>query len=441
VFRVLEVRLTMVVATESRQASKPAQERPGAAFAVRRRTQDLRRFVRKGLVVVRRVRAKLRVIIETAARVGSSARERQSSREPYIASARLVRNVEAAVRRGPARVALALKHLLLKTTASRAPAAGIEAITFEVVSGLHGGVLLMLENGDYGIGSTAEADIVLRDPGVKPGHAVLAVRRGSVSLEASGGDVTVGRQTMSQGHGCRLKLPLEMSLGRAQLRLCYVQSPRAAFGERFRLATAGAAACATIAVGLLMLAPGRHEASGANAVTAATTVRVVSSASDIDVGSLAPARVKADPGANRVEPDHRPQSVRQIDEALRELAKQINAANIHTLRVSIIDGHLAVDGSLSRRDSSAWSIIQHWFDETYHGRLLLTTNFVATEGRTKPLLQLQAVWFGERPYVVTAEGAHFYQGVTLDNGWVIRNIDGERILLAKDGETVALTYR
>ncbi|MBV9564301.1 MAG: hypothetical protein JOY90_28250, partial [Bradyrhizobium sp.] len=125
----------------------------------------------------------------------------------------------------------------------------------------------------------------------------------------------------------------------------------------------------------------------------------------------------------------------------QELTKKINAANIRTLRVNVADGRLAVDGSLSRRDNAAWSAIQHWFDQTYKGRLLLTTNFVANDGRATPLLQLQAVWFGDHPYVVTADGAHFYQGATLDNGWTIRGIDGERILLAKDGETVALTYR
>jgi hypothetical protein len=51
------------------------------------------------------------------------------------------------------------------------------------------------------------------------------------------------------------------------------------------------------------------------------------------------------------------------------------------------------------------------------------------------------VWFGERPYIITAEGAHFNQGAILDNGWVIQDIGQDRIVLSKKAETVALTYR
>ena len=54
---------------------------------------------------------------------------------------------------------------------------------------------------------------------------------------------------------------------------------------------------------------------------------------------------------------------------------------------------------------------------------------------------MQAVWFGERPYVITAEGNRYYKGAFLDNGWMIKDIVDGRILLAKDGETLALVYR
>jgi hypothetical protein len=104
---------------------------------------------------------------------------------------------------------------LRRWAARRRAAANLAGVTFEVVSGLHGGVLLMLENGDYQIGSTPEADIVLRDPGVAPAHAILGIQRGAVRLEATGGDVGVGGQVISKGHGCRLKLPLDLSLGGA----------------------------------------------------------------------------------------------------------------------------------------------------------------------------------------------------------------------------------
>jgi hypothetical protein len=58
-----------------------------------------------------------------------------------------------------------------------------------------------------------------------------------------------------------------------------------------------------------------------------------------------------------------------------------------------------------------------------------------------PVMNVQAVWFGERPYVITTEGNRYYKGAFLDNGWMIKDIVDGRILLAKDGETLALVYR
>jgi hypothetical protein len=62
------------------------------------------------------------------------------------------------------------------------------------------------------------------------------------------------------------------------------------------------------------------------------------------------------------------------------------------------------------------------------------------DGRTGPA-NVQAVWFGERPYIITAEGNRYYKGAILDNGWTVKDIADGRILLAKDGETLALVVR
>ncbi|MBV9566454.1 MAG: hypothetical protein JOY90_39330, partial [Bradyrhizobium sp.] len=241
----------------------------------------------------------------------------QTPRNAIAAGLREIRHVEGAAFRSVLNLVQYLRLFFLKARLARSPAeAKVEAVTFEVVSGLHGGVLLMLEPGEYQIGSTADADIVLRDPGVTPSHAMLAVRRGSVSLEATGGDVTIGHQTVSQGHGCRLKLPLEMSLGQASLRLAYLQSPRAAgLGGRYRLATAGIAACATIAIGLVTFLPGRQTADSAHAVTSESPVRLASSTSfaSLDV----PSPSEPDAGASRpTPPDQRPPSAPSIDDAM-----------------------------------------------------------------------------------------------------------------------------
>ena len=61
------------------------------------------------------------------------------------------------------------------------------------------------------------------------------------------------------------------------------------------------------------------------------------------------------------------------------------------------------------------------------------------DGRTGTA-NVQAVC-GERPYVITAEGNRYYKGAFLNNGWKIKDIADGRILLTKDGETLALVYR
>ena len=100
-----------------------------------------------------------------------------------------------------------------------------------------------------------------------------------------------------------------------------------------------------------------------------------------------------------------------------------------------------VSGLLDKRDVAAWSEVERWFDQTYQGRVILTTNFSVGAGQTAPVLQLRAVWFGEGPYVITADGRHLTVGAGLDNGWTIKEIDQDRIVLAKDGESVPQSYR
>src|ERR1044072_9765257 len=77
---------------------------------------------------------------------------------------------------------------LLSTAVSSAPS----KFFLECTAGFHRGVHLELEPGDYRIGSTPGADIVLRDAGIAAEHAVLRVGRRSIDLHAIGGDGRVG---------------------------------------------------------------------------------------------------------------------------------------------------------------------------------------------------------------------------------------------------------
>jgi hypothetical protein len=385
--------------------------RKGAGIATARSASSLRRVARTATTGLRRG--------GRAVRNGASVGWDRTG----LAVSRSARAVMVPLRYG-------VRLVREQVAAGRQSGPALDGVAFEVVSGLHGGVRLMLESGEYGIGSTPEADIILRDSGVLPGHAILGVQRGRVRLEAIGGDVGAGRQVISQGHGCLLRLPFELSLGDARMRLSRIETPATG---RSRFAIASLAACSAVAVvftiGLL------REEVRAGSTRVATNLPFL----ETRAGVAAPGRDDGSPNANVGNAPARP--VPLIAEATHELADRINAANLQTLRVSVVEGRLAVSGALSPQDAPAWSAIQQWFDQAYRGRLVLTTNIGFGEGRAMPMLQLRAVWFGERPYIITAEGAHFNQGAILDNGWVIQDIGQDRIVLSKKAETVALTYR
>jgi hypothetical protein len=134
--------------------------------------------------------------------------------------------------------------------------------------------------------------------------------------------------------------------------------------------------------------------------------------------------------------------VATAEDAARALNDRLDAARIRTLRISAENGRLMATGTLSPQEAADWAGIQQWFDQTYGGRIVLTTRIEPPAGaRPMPTLQIQAIWYGERPYIVTADGEHYFVGAVLDNGWIIREIGEDRLLLGKDGETVALTYR
>jgi hypothetical protein len=131
-----------------------------------------------------------------------------------------------------------------------------------------------------------------------------------------------------------------------------------------------------------------------------------------------------------------------VEDAIKALNARLEAAEIQTLQISAENGRLSATGTLTGQAAAKWTTIQQWFDQTYGSRFVLATKLDAPgAARTMPALQLEAIWYGERPYIVTAGGEHYFTGAVLNNGWVIRDIDQNRVLLVKGGETVALKYR
>ncbi len=67
--------------------------------------------------------------------------------------------------------------------------------------------------------------------------------------------------------------------------------------------------------------------------------------------------------------------------------------------------------------TGAWTEVQQWFDAGISRAVILAANATPTEAKKPaPVMNVQAVWFGERPYVITTEGTRCQGGAFLDNG-------------------------
>jgi hypothetical protein len=238
--------------------------------------------------------------------------------------------------------------------------------------------------------------------------------------------------------GRRVKLPVNITLGAARIYLSGDGADN--LGPRFdglgrrilRNPLTAAAALACLVLAITVVARELPQTARSAVLTVTTGASEVGVAERSTSGSAAELS-----GANSYA-----QSVATAEAAARELGTRLDAANIRNLRVSAADGRVAVAGKLAKEEAVSWAAIQQWFDQTYSGGIVLTTEISPTgEARTMPTLQLQAIWYGEHPYIVTAGGERYFEGAVLDNGWIIREIGEDRLLLAKGGETVALTYR
>jgi hypothetical protein len=300
-------------------------------------------------------------------------------------------------------------------------------LKLEVVAGAHRGAVLLLDEGDYRIGSSLDADIILSDPGIVPEHAVLHVGRGELRLSATGADVKVERKLLPISHGCRLSLPVSLILGVAQIDLSNTAEDswgRGIFQRPLGVVGILVGICLAIFVGLAVVVA--RELSP----TAGPTVVAVASGGHAAGDQSSDASTATHSGSSSVE------------DAVRALNARLEAANIQTLRISAENGRLSATGTLSGRSAADWAAIQQWFDQNYGDRFVLTTRFDQSgEPRSMPALRLQAIWYGERPYILTADGEHYFNGAVLNDGWVIRDIGENRVLLAKGDQTVALNYR
>jgi len=346
----------------------------------------------------------------------------------------------------------------------------------ESTAGFHRGVRLELEPGDVRIGSKPGSDIVLRDAGIAAEHAVLRVGRRTIDLHAIGGEVRVGEKVIANGYGCALQAPVDLTIGEARLRISTGRNPATAptsagpgdAPARPRISVAlmiaGALLIAVPALGLAAMrptakvndlltsvapaeAPGKETLSLPDAASRfmadlpAADRRLIERCLSTRSGISMREAIAQLNGCDSP-PQPTPAPALNAEDAGRKLTERLNASGLSGLRVNAGGGQVVVTGSITKQQTGPWTEAQQWFDAAYRGRLVLVANVTSTEvKKPAPVVNVQAVYFGERPYIITTEGNRYYKGAFLDNGWAIKDIVDGRILLTKDGETMALVYR
>ncbi|RWD38705.1 FHA domain-containing protein [Mesorhizobium sp.] len=315
----------------------------------------------------------------------------------------------------------------LRSIITHAPRSG-RSIALSVTHGFHAGAQLSLVEPLYTVGSSTESDIVLRDAGIAPVHARLRRKGSQIEIEAVGGDVTLATgEIIHEGQGSRCKLPLTISIGDAHIRLINPERPPNRWSVSDRpLLVAGSVLFAVFAVSV-----------AANGFSfAKPDIGKKISAQDRDPIRVAFAGEAGQSVLNNSSPTQLPSAA----EAESQLRLRLDQSGISTLAVQRPPGRLAVSGMIPNDKDDAWTETQSWFDQTFGAHIPLVSNVMIGNAEQAPRLRLQAIWYGERPYVIAADGARYHEGAFTNDGWTIKHIGETELLLTKGGATVALKY-
>jgi type III secretion protein D len=294
------------------------------------------------------------------------------------------------------------------------------SLTLHVLSGIHSGVRAPIEANACTIGASHSCDLVLADRNVAPDHLTLRFYGKLVAIDAVGADVLIeGRPTLTQGRGCRVKLPVTLTVGEAQLRLARDGTNSQTLR---RWAPYFAGLFAFVLVPFIALQTGL-----AGLLPQAAAARSIPQA---EAPYAVPSPAVRTPDAPVV----------PSDEAVAQtLQARLATDGLGSLSVSGTGRRIEVSGTLAAADMAKWQGIQRWFDHTHGGRYLLASGVTTAAVASAPHFNFQAVWFGKNPYVVDAHGEKRFPGAALGDGWLLKVIEPGGILVTRAGEEVRLT--
>jgi hypothetical protein len=290
------------------------------------------------------------------------------------------------------------------------------ALTLDVLKGVHSGVSLPLDKGAYLIGSGADCDLMFSDSDVSAHHMRLQFAGADVMIEAIGADLVVDDTTVPVGHGLQVPTPVTVTLGGASLSL----------SRPAREATPRKAEKSSRASWML---------GGVAAFSLLTIAAVQAGVADVDHRlSMAALDEKAMTTGTVASTVASPQDVSAA------LSARLRDSGLSDLRVDVEGTRFSVSGAVDDEARKNWGEVQAWFDRSYGTAYVLTSLVGDAVPKAAPKFNLRAVWFGETPYAIGADGARLYRGAALEDGWYIKDIRDGSLTAARQGEEFVLRF-
>lgn len=293
---------------------------------------------------------------------------------------------------------------------------------FEVQSGHYAGLAERTGAGSFVIGSGVGADLVFVEQGLEPNHLRITLEPGRILIEAlAPGVVLEGVGEVAPGESAESALPALVQLGAMSMRWTDESSDPPAHAGAARLASATTLAATLLA--FLAIAGLLTFIYGANA-DARSPAAVVTGASDtLAARKFASAR-----------PDEAGASA-----AAQALQAEVEKAGLLNIRIGSGPGVVAAEGTIEPSLVPEWQKLQQWFDRRYTGALTLVNGVAVKEEKLPSSIAVEAVWQGAQPHLLV-RGQKYFVGAMLDDGWTIHRIEGDRVLLSRDGRLAAVRY-
>jgi hypothetical protein len=302
------------------------------------------------------------------------------------------------------------------TALSPAAPAKPGALSLDVLSGIHRGVQAPIDDDACMIGSSPNCDLVLGDRDIAAQHLQLRFYGKQVAVNAVGGAVVIdGRPTLERGYGCRVNMPITLTVGDTRLKIGRNASA-APMARRW-------GPLAAVALLALVMTPIVAVQAGISSLLPhKATTQSAEAGDDLTVASI----------------PMRP-AIQSDGEVVATLREKLSEANLSGINVSADGRRIDVSGKVPKESLSAWREIQQWFDRSHGGRYVLTSLVSAAAVTDAPRFVFQAVFFGQNPYVVDARGERRYPGASLQDGWMLKSIEKGQILVVRGNQEFKLT--